>query len=203
MEWSPNLAYVVGLITTDGNLSDDGRHISFVSKDLEQVENFRAAFGLSNTIGTTISGTGSKCYRIQFSDIKLYHWLVSIGLCANKSQTIGSITIPTELLADFLRGHLDGDGSLYEYNDPRWPTSYLCYTSFVSASLQHIEWLQKTIQMWLNIRGHITKSKNSSVYQLKYAKQESKQLLPALYYPGHGLALSRKKEKAQKILAKI
>lgn len=203
MEWSPNLAYATGLITTDGNLSGDGRHISFVSKDLEQIENFQQALGLSNKIGTTISGTGSKCYRIQFSDVDFYHWLVSIGLCAAKSSTLGPIVIPIEFFAHFLRGHLDGDGSLYEYNDPRWPTSYLCYTSFVSASQQHIAWLQNTIEMWLNIRGHITKAKNFSVYQLKYAKQESKMLLPALYYPDHGLALSRKKEKALKMLAKI
>ncbi len=31
--WSPDLAYVVGLIATDGNLSSDGRHITIRSND--------------------------------------------------------------------------------------------------------------------------------------------------------------------------
>ncbi len=38
MKWTANLAYAVGLITTDGCLSKDGRHIDLTSKDLEQCE---------------------------------------------------------------------------------------------------------------------------------------------------------------------
>jgi len=34
-EWTPELAYVVGLLTTDGNLSKDGRHIAIKSADLQ------------------------------------------------------------------------------------------------------------------------------------------------------------------------
>jgi hypothetical protein len=33
IEWSPRLAYAVGLIATDGCLYGDGRHIAFISKD--------------------------------------------------------------------------------------------------------------------------------------------------------------------------
>lgn len=33
IKWSPKFAYCIGLITSDGNLSKDGRHISFTSKD--------------------------------------------------------------------------------------------------------------------------------------------------------------------------
>ena len=34
IEWSPEFAYAIGLIVTDGSLSKDGRHINFSSKDL-------------------------------------------------------------------------------------------------------------------------------------------------------------------------
>ena len=40
IEWSPDFAYAIGLITTDGNLSPDGRHVNFTSKDLELIKNF-------------------------------------------------------------------------------------------------------------------------------------------------------------------
>ena len=203
MKWSEEIAYAVGLITTDGNLSGDGRHISFVSKDKDQVENFRLALGLKAPIGLAKSGSGRYYFRVQFSNAVLYRWLISIGLSPNKSKTLGKMDVPENFIPDFLRGHLDGDGSLYEYNDPRWPKSYLCYTSFVSASKQHVEWLQKIIQSWLNIHGHITKAQKSSVYQLKYAKKESALLLPALYYSDTILALSRKRVKATNILQKI
>ena len=37
MKWGSDFAYVVGLITTDGSLSKDKRHIDFTSKDLELI----------------------------------------------------------------------------------------------------------------------------------------------------------------------
>ena len=35
--WNHNLAYAIGLLATDGNLSSDGRHMALVSKDIEQI----------------------------------------------------------------------------------------------------------------------------------------------------------------------
>ena len=32
-KWTPQLAYTIGLLTTDGNLSKDGRHIAMRSKE--------------------------------------------------------------------------------------------------------------------------------------------------------------------------
>ncbi len=47
IQWSGNLAYAVGLIATDGNLSKDGRHMVFVSKDLQLVETFQKCLGIN------------------------------------------------------------------------------------------------------------------------------------------------------------
>ena len=66
------------------------------------------------------------------------------------------------------------------------------YTSFVSASKKHVDWLQSMIFKELGIKGHITKSTKSSVYQLKYAKTESLKLLPKLYYDKSAVCLRRK-----------
>ena len=94
IEWSPEFAYAIGLLTTDGCLSKDGRHIDFTSKDKEQVENFIRCLGINNRIGVKKSGLGKKSLRIQFSDINFYKFLVSIGLTANKSKTLSHINIP-------------------------------------------------------------------------------------------------------------
>lgn len=50
MLWSANLAYAVGLITTDGCLYNDGRHLAFVSKDLTQIRTFKRILKLNNKI---------------------------------------------------------------------------------------------------------------------------------------------------------
>jgi DeoR-like helix-turn-helix domain len=46
LEWSPNIAYAVGLITTDGNLSSDGRHLSITSADIDLLETIRSCWVL-------------------------------------------------------------------------------------------------------------------------------------------------------------
>jgi hypothetical protein len=36
--WTPELAYTIGLLTTDGNLSKDGRHITIRSSDIQIIK---------------------------------------------------------------------------------------------------------------------------------------------------------------------
>jgi len=43
--------YLVGLVTSDGNLSPDGRHVDITSSDYEFLQNIVNLFGLSNKIG--------------------------------------------------------------------------------------------------------------------------------------------------------
>lgn len=62
--WSPELAYAVGLIATDGNLSNDGRHLGLVSKDIDLLETLRMCLNIENSITLTTSGVGSYCHRL-------------------------------------------------------------------------------------------------------------------------------------------
>ncbi|OGZ69478.1 MAG: hypothetical protein A3D44_03590 [Candidatus Staskawiczbacteria bacterium RIFCSPHIGHO2_02_FULL_42_22] len=200
--WTPQFAYAIGLLTTDGSLSIDGRHISFTSKDKQQVDNYKLCFGLENKIGKKARGgeTEKKYYVLQFGDVNFYRFLLGIGLTPNKSKTLGSLKVPERYFFDFLRGHLDGDGYFYSYWDPRWKSSFMFYIGFISASKNHIEWLRDNIAKKLGIKGHITASISSSVYQLKYAKTETLKLLPKLYYSENVVCLDRKRKKIEKAL---
>lgn len=191
-------------MTTDGNLSPDGRHFDFTSQDIEQLYNFMRCLGIKNKIGYKFSGsTKSKIARIQFGDVNFYRFLLSIGLMPKKSKILGGLDIPDRYFFDFLRGHHDGDGTFHSYFDPRWKSSYMFYTIFISASKEHILWLQDKIFKFLKIRGHITKSFFDSCFNLKYAKTESLKLLPKMYYHNKVICLSRKRKKIEKALAVI
>ncbi len=203
-KWSSGLAYAIGLLATDGCLSKDGRHIIFVSKDLQQLENLKKALGLKNiAIGQTLSGyDGKPCTRVQFGDVTLYRFLLTVGLTPNKSKTINALRIPRNYFFDFLRGHLDGDGCTYSYWDPRWKSSFMFYTVFGSASKEHVLWLQKEIRDLAGLSGHITgKGKKHTIYQLKYAKAGSLILLRRMYYNNRVIHLSRKRLKIEKMLS--
>ena len=201
IKWSPKLAYAVGLITTDGCLSIDGRHVDFTSKDIQLLQTFKKCLGLKNKIGLKTSGFSKKKYpRIQFGDSVLYKWLLRIGLTPHKSKTIGKLKISDKYFFDFLRGHFDGDGSCYGYWDPRWASSFMFYLTFNSASKTHIDWLRKKIRKLGGINGHIVQDGTKSEWQLKYAKNESKLLFPKLYYKKELPCLKRKYKKIKTLL---
>ncbi len=202
--WSADLAYVVGLLATDGNLSKDGRHIIFVSKDLQLIKTFQNCIGCKSKISRKISGYSAKrkYYYIQFSNVALYKFLLSIGLTPAKSKTLGKIKIPKRFFADFVRGLFDGDGSFYSYLDKRWKSSFMFYLSFCSASLKHLTWLKSKLKVTLNISGYIDQQLHNRVYQLKYAKRESKILIKFIYYKKNINCLERKYKKINLALIK-
>ena len=200
VKWTSEFAYVIGLLTTDGNLSKDGRHIAFTSKDIQLVKTFKKYLNLTDVkIGTKTSGTTDKRYpRIQFSNTKLYKWLLKIGLMPNKSKKINKIKIPNRYFFDFLRGSFDGDGGSYSYWDPRWTSSFMFYITFSSGSLSHLEWLRSKLKSLLKINGHLKFGRR--VWQLCYAKKESKIIIPKMYHKQDLPCLERKYKKISKSL---
>lgn len=201
--WSSLTAYAVGLMASDGNLSKDGRHLVFVSKDRELIQSIKQAFGVTaNERLGPIHGKddGRVYYRLQWGSVAQYEFLTSVGLTARKSLTIAELRIPKQYFFDFLRGTFDGDGCFYSYYDKRWKSSFMFYLDFVSASEPHLDWLQREVSEQLGIQGHRTRSVSHTFFHLKYAKQESLTLLKKMYEDPKAPALKRKKLKITKAL---
>jgi hypothetical protein len=196
--WSPNFAYAIGLLVTDGCLSKDGRHIDLTSIDREQLQNFNRALGINVPISTKYSGAGRSGLRIQFSDVAFYNFLVSIGFTPKKSKTVQEIQMPGEYFFDFIRGCIDGDGSFYSYWDPRWRSSFMFCIVLVSASKDFIDWVRNELSARIGVAGHISRDGMKSTYQLKYAKKESLKIIKNVYYSSSVLCLSRKQRKIEK-----
>ncbi len=193
-KWSVELAYVIGLIVSDGNLSKTGRHVIFVSKDMEQINTIQHCLKINNKVSLKKSGYSERkqYYYIQIGDVSFYRFLLSIGLTPAKSKTMDTVKIPSKYFADFLRGNLDGDGTFYSYWDKRWASSFLFYVIFTSASLQYITWLRTKIEKLFGILGHITGRPPKSIYQLKYAKQEAEIIIKKMYHKPDVPKLERK-----------
>ena len=203
IRWSPDFAYAIGLLVTDGNLSKYGRHISFVSKDIEQIETFTKCLDIKVTVGSSFSGYKKiKTWRVQFGDVIFHQWLMSIGIMPKKSKILGIIKIPQKYFIDFLRGCFDGDGCSYSYWDPRWKSSFMFYLSFASGSLTFLQWISKVLYDRFHIKGHITKaSKKSTNYQLKYSKHEAIKLVKRMYSTKQKPCLQRKRLKISQSFA--
>lgn len=195
--WSPNFAYALGLIASDGNLSPDGRHINFTTKDLELAENFRIALKLENRIGRKGRGYSKEknYYVVQFGDVNFYRFLLKLGLTPKKSKTIGPLNIESNFFYDFLRGCFDGDGNINEFKHPESKQLQL-QVRFYSASKKFVHWLQNSVRT-NNLRSYIKLHK--MIYALVYGKEASKKLLKLMYNPT-AIKLQRKYLIAQKYL---
>ncbi|MFA4888042.1 MAG: LAGLIDADG family homing endonuclease [Candidatus Omnitrophota bacterium] len=205
-KWSPELAYAIGLITTDGSISKDRRHINFTTSDLQLAKLFKKILSLPNKIGKKASSSGAekKYYFIQFGDVKFYNWLKTIGLTNNKTYRLGKLKIPQKYFRDFLRGHLDGDGSIVTYKDnylsyknKRYLYNRL-YLTFHSSSLKHILWVRKVIKSLFYFQGSLSgwKAINRKVtlWKLRFAKNDSLKVLAWLYYKPNLACLLRKRK---------
>jgi len=182
--WTPELAYAVGLIATDGNLSPSGRHVSVSSSERLVLETFLRCVDRRAKIGQVKGGFGDHGLRVQIGDVGLYRWLQSIGLTPRKSLTLGPITVPDSLLPHLLRGLLDGDGSIIDCTyDGTGKASGRRYRTllvrFNTASRDHAEWLREVIRAEYGLTGGLWCEEG--MYQLTYAKRASRRLLPRLY----------------------
>ena len=193
IEWSPMLAYAVGLFTADGCLINDGRHIDFTSKDREQVLAFKRCLGLKVKVGTKKSGIpGKNYYRVQFGDVLFYQFLMNIGLAPAKSKTLAAVLVPDKYFPDFLRGYFDGDGTSYSFYDSLFPNSYRFYLAFTSASPKFIDWLRNMIRKTVQVGGHIALYSDRNYMQLKYAKHEAIAVCQYMYQGKPKFFLKRK-----------
>jgi len=191
LEWSPRMAYVVGLIATDGCLSKDRRHISFDTNDRQLVETFLNCLGRPIRYRTMKTLVGNDRYQAQFSDVRFYRWLVAAGLTPRKSLTLGSIAAPRDFFMPLARGLLDGDGNIYTLlhapTRKKYPnyTYERLWTHFTSASEEHIEWLRAQILIVMGLRGYIERRRETNerhaFFRLKYGNRASVTLLSALY----------------------
>ncbi|MFH1853795.1 MAG: LAGLIDADG family homing endonuclease [Candidatus Omnitrophota bacterium] len=182
-----NLWYLIGLITSDGCLSSDGRHIDITSKNHSFLVGLVEELELPNRVTFKDNGRKKKAYHIQIANKNFYDFLLSIGLTPNKSLTLKNLNIPKIFFRDFLRGLIDGDGSVCSWIHPanlheQW--SLRIY----SGSQAFLMWLRFEIEKYTGCKGRlhaeVRPKRDRFVYTLKYGKMTAKKILQTCYYQG-------------------
>jgi hypothetical protein len=192
--WSYTLAYAIGIIASDGNLSKSGRHISITSKDREIVDTIKRDLGLSNSIGVkSRGGSREKQYFVlQFGDVMFYRFLESIGVQRQKSRTISTILIPDKYFFHFLRGVIDGDGNI-QASDSLMSKHKQLKLRIASASDDFIIFLNSKIKALCNPEGGwVYVDKKKRVNTLTYGKRDAIIILRKVYKNKQQSYLTRK-----------
>lgn len=202
--WSPSLAYIIGVIATDGNLSPDQRHITITSKDESLLFLIRDSLKLTSKVGKKSRGASQeKKYSVlQIGDKNFYNFLLSIGLTTNKSKTIGKLSIPEQYFSHFLRGCIDGDGNISVSHHPESKHPQLRIRLY-SASALFLSWIKKELSQQLNLLGGwIYTAPDKSLGALSYGKTDSTKILHFIYNDKGVLFLERKLETGKVFMGK-
>lgn len=202
VKWTHDFAYAIGLLTSDGNLSPDGRHINITSKDKEMPEYVRDIFAIDNKIGKKSRGGSDikKYYVLQFGSKQFYTFLLSIGLTPAKSKTLHSVNVPSEFFGDFVRGCVDGDGNISESVHPESNLPQI-RLRIASASPAFLKWLLAEHRLLWHIKGGwIYNDEKKSVGSLCFGKKDSIDILQRMYQHKSKYYLKRKYAQALKYL---
>jgi len=108
--WTPDMAYVLGYWWAGGNMlqATSGKRVSFTSKDRYYLEQIARVIGVGR-----VTPKGLKYYELAIKRADMYYDLLQLGGTPRKSLSANWHAPPSEILRHFVRGFIDGDGSLY------------------------------------------------------------------------------------------
>ncbi|HEX2960589.1 MAG: LAGLIDADG family homing endonuclease [Bacteroidota bacterium] len=184
--WTANMAYVLGVVFTDGNISEakfncegfkttcNTSRLSISQKEPELLEKIRSIMGTNARISARKNnGIIDSLYILTLNNDEMYHDLLCLGVTPNKSLTIQYPQVPEEFEWHFIRGLWDGDGSIYKDNG-------YGRAKFVSGSKEFIYQLRHRL---LSYDLQVTKVyPNHRSYELRITKKESLYKMRDLIY---------------------
>src|SRR5665213_3655904 len=194
-------AYFLGLLATDGTISENTRNrgrVTFelgisdarILADLAREVPYRAT--LHERCRTTNFSANYRSGILSFFDLGLRRGLADLGYCAGrKSATVAPPRGPYNEIG-FWRGVVDGDGSLGTIADGR------PYASLITASQtlrdQYVDFVFRTT----GSRPNPSRNRRDNVFNIVVYAEAAQQLASTLYTPG-AIAIERKARAAETI----
>ena len=189
-------AYLIGLLFADGSISParDGHQASInlqlLYEDKNLLEFFKTEINSNGKIVDNKDGTLS--FSVRSTQIALD--LAQYNIIPNKTYAVTTLptNIPQQFLKDFLRGYVDGDGSLYFITKNQ--SFHLSVTSHFISIVDHFCSIAYQL---LNMPERITERKSTyynNVAKITFNGKEAYLLADLLYKNSH-IYCSRKYEK--------
>lgn len=201
MKWTPNMAYVLGFIYADGNITgpkyNRGSYLNISSTDLCIIEQIKETLKSDHIIQIQEPSFKTFSRKIKYilhiGSNKIYKSLEERGLYPHKSLSVSLPKIPEEYLGNFTRGYFDGDGCVYLEKNTNERIKRLKII-FTSGSKNFLISLEKQIRrLWGTSCKNIYNSHRS--FQLVYGSHDSYIIFSHMYVNCGKLYLPRKYSK--------
>ena len=207
--WSPAMAYVLGVLYTEGNLhpgilrdptakgTSAASRFTVSQKEPELLQKILVLMGSNaKLLFRKKKGISGAVYYFHINDNEIYEDLLRLGLSPNKSLSLVFPNMEPLYVKHFIRGCWDGDGSVYwENNDPVKPRA-----SFISGSKIFAEGILKLlVGLGLSDRRMYT-TKSGRAFYFRFLGQDCAKLYH-IFYDGvpESMHLTRKYERFKAI----
>ena len=188
-DWSSAMAWVLGLMVTDGNIAVGPSGIlvpSLSSISAPLLEKVRLAMDSNLPIKLVNQTLGGTIFRLTLCRRKLAEDLSHLGVKPKKSLTIPFPDVPRQFLPHFIRGVFDGDGSVFF--DPRSPKATI-RVFFISGSWDFVTGLENALHTTGGLsKQTIYRSANGRSFSFKYGHTDALRFFDFVY-AGAGEAL--------------
>lgn len=185
--WTPELAYLLGWAFTDGSISVGARYsIGWELADREPLEIIKRIVGTEKKIEERLKpGRMRPHYRLRLNGKPVVEAFMRFGVQPCKTFEMRVPEVPKKVLYHFVRGVIDGDGSIKFHGAAR------LRVTITSGSPEFLRDLQKLVagRLYENTAvGH-------ACWVLTFNDGHAKRLLEKVYADSEGLRLTRKYEK--------
>lgn len=207
---SEEKAYFLGLLFTDGSVTDEHKRQSQVrlelqERDLELLEKYKNILGIGSK--TTFStkknknNTISKSALVSFRSQKMVDDLKKYGIIKNKTYLTKHLPdIRQELIPHFLRGLIDGDGSIYTTKTIiNNKTYFKKVIYFCSHNYSVVEDFKNLLNAILINKYDSKITDNKGTYRFTITKKDTVKEVATLLYKDSNISLARKYKLAKNI----
>lgn len=200
---TPDLAYLLGIMFSDGNLHKGSVQITSTDKDL--IDWIVKTIQYKNTVfelkPEQLKGTFESkitAYHISFRQKEVYSILLAYGLIENKSLTVKFPSLPNEFMPHFIRGVFDGDGYVSLF--PRKTSNGFDYKSGIcGSSPEFMLPLAEHLNKVLSINKKCKPNKKGCYYYSLTSKKDCIKFANYMYGNENHFGINRKKKKFEKI----
>jgi hypothetical protein len=198
--------YLLGAYMTDGNVVRNLQRCSLSSTDVSWLEDINKIISPNNLI----KKYAKNCFTLIVHNKEICCWLNQAGCIPAKSLVLDAPNVPSEYFKDFMRGAMDGDGSisLYQraYDNYKTLSCYLCgasplfmegiSTRLNSLGLFHSFLATKPEDLQISIIDGRPCIPQHTQYRIKFSGYRAQTFLKWIYYTHDLLSLDRKRDVA-------
>ncbi|MFH1643442.1 MAG: hypothetical protein ABH967_02310 [Patescibacteria group bacterium] len=179
-KWSPNMAYILGFISSDGCIVkgthkgySDSLKFGVQQKDIDILKKIKKEFSSKHKISLVKNAS-----HISIASQKIVDDLKILGISYRKSLRENVPKIPKKYIRDFIRGLIDGDGSIC-FDKREYPTLSLC------GGEKIVTFVKNHFFSEFNIHSKISQAKKNgkkyNLFYITYRANSAKTLIEYLY----------------------